>query len=132
MIFLSLRAGSLGEREPARIPMMIACRLSIRMSHMSINNNQSAQTGNTFHYCKHKPINVELHLYYIVLYSFVSFVYRPPLGHTKKVKTARFYSVIYQVVLFITICKCFCRHSRFKVVYYPLTNSVVWNWFMLQ
>ena len=74
----------MGERGPARIPMMIACRPSIRMSHMSINNNQSAQTGNSLQYCKRKPINVELHLYYIVLYSFVSFIYRPPLGHTKK------------------------------------------------
>ena len=53
MIFLSLRAGSLGEREPARIPMTIVCRPSIRMSHMSINNNQSAQTGNTLQYCKY-------------------------------------------------------------------------------
>ena len=74
MIFLSLRKGSLGEREPARIPMMIACRPSIRMSHMSINNNQSAQTGNTLQYCKHKPINVELHLYYIILYFILSLV----------------------------------------------------------
>jgi hypothetical protein len=31
----SLRAGSLGEREPARIPMMIACRPSIRMSQVN-------------------------------------------------------------------------------------------------
>jgi hypothetical protein len=31
--------------------------------HRSINNNQSAQTGNTHQYCKHKSINVELHLY---------------------------------------------------------------------
>ena len=73
MIFLSLRAGSLGEREPARIPMMIAYRSSIRMSHMSINNNQSAQTGNTLQYRKHKPINAELHLYYIILYCILIF-----------------------------------------------------------
>ena len=31
----SLLAGSLGEREPARIPMMIACRPSIRMSQVN-------------------------------------------------------------------------------------------------
>jgi hypothetical protein len=54
--------------------------------HRSINNNQSAQTGNTLQYCKHKPINVELHLYGIL--SLVSL-----LGHTKKVKTARGFTV---------------------------------------
>ena len=32
---LSLRAGSLSEREPARIPMMFGCRLSIRMSQVN-------------------------------------------------------------------------------------------------
>ena len=31
----SLRAGSLSEREPARIPMMFGCRLSIRMSQVN-------------------------------------------------------------------------------------------------
>jgi hypothetical protein len=38
--------------------------------HRSINNNQSAQTGNTLQYCKHKPINVELWLYSIYIVFF--------------------------------------------------------------
>jgi hypothetical protein len=66
----SLRAGSLGEREPARIPMMIACR-------------PSAQTGNTHQYCKHKSINVELHIYCIL--SLVSYTDRH-WGILKKLK----------------------------------------------
>ena len=35
MKYTSLRAGSLSEREPARIPMMFGCRLSIRMSQVN-------------------------------------------------------------------------------------------------
>ena len=35
LYIISLRAGSLSEREPARIPMMFGCRLSIRMSQVN-------------------------------------------------------------------------------------------------
>ena len=35
--------------------------------------NQSAQTGNTLKYCKHKPINVELHLYCILSLVYIVF-----------------------------------------------------------
>jgi hypothetical protein len=60
--------------------------------HRSINNNQSAQTGNTHQYCKHAYIDKRWTPF--ILYSLVySFGYRPPLGHTKKVKTARGFTV---------------------------------------
>jgi hypothetical protein len=104
--------------------------------HRSIHNNQSAQTGNTLQYCKHKTINVELHLYCIL--SLVSYTDRH-WGILKKLKRLE--------VLQCNISSCTFSYYNLHVFLWAhavslklyitrclnvLLNSVVWNCFVLQ
>jgi hypothetical protein len=113
----SLRAGSLGKENLQGSLWWLRAALQLGC-HRSINNNQND-----------KRWKVELHLYCIL--SFVSYTDHH-WGILKKLKRLGVLQCNISSCTFITVCMCFCRHSKFKVVYYPLTNSVVWNCFVLQ